>query len=390
MRRILPVVDGIPLQHRRQVLRRRVRVPKVELHQLPFLEHLADGQHPAALVHPHHVADQEVPLLRLVDQRVHHHTKEQRVLHQVPVFLVRLLEQPPQHVDRLLAVQFHQEVPVAAGDAHRLPDRPAPLRHHRLHHDVSRQRNANRARVVVIPSQEQPILTRTLARAGQPAYLGGRREGVVHPQQQVLRRERHRVHQQHELRLVRRIDPEGLVPLVWPCVQAWQRVPLQSDRVDVHARQAGRSQRHRRLLLHLGSSSDDAAAGAAQHQYLLAQHFAYQLGQRGVVRSVLGRCENHRQVGGRVAQVAAHRRHAFRQRRAQCVLLGYGGSPLHDAHLTGLRESQFQVGRSIAQRSLANAIPSQATAACFAGQSDVASRLAIRPGAPWHRYCKCN
>ena len=288
MGRVLPVVDGVAFQDGGQVLGGGVGVAQVKLHQLAFLQHLADGQHAAPLVHAHHVADQEVALLRFVDEGIHDHAQEQGVLHQVAVPLPRLLEDAAQHVDRLLAVQLHQEVAVAAGDAHRLADGTATLRHHRLHDDVAGKGDAHRARVVVILPQEEAVLPRPLSGAGQPADLGGGGIGVVHAQQQVLRREGHGVGQQDELRLIAGINPDGLVPVVGAGVQAGQVVGLQPQRVDVDPGQAGDGQRHRRLLLHLGAPADDAAAGTAENRDLRAKHLGDQFGHGRVVGGVLG------------------------------------------------------------------------------------------------------
>ena len=106
--------------------------------------------------------------------------------------------------------------------------------------------------------------------------------------------------------------------------------------LDVDAGQAGDGERERLLLLDLGAAADDAAAGAAQHHNLRAEHLAHQFGQRTVVGGVLGRGEDDRQIGGVVPQRGTDGSDAFGQRGAESILLGYGGSPLHDTHLTGL------------------------------------------------------
>ena len=285
--RVLPVLNGVAFQHSGQVIGRGFGIAQMELHQLPLFQHFADGQDAAALIHSHHIADEEIALLRAVNQGVHYHAEKEGMLHQVAVALAGALVDAAEDINGGMLVQLYQKVAVAAGNPHRLSDGTAALRDHRFHDDIAGEGHAHCAGVVVVGGEEQAVLPRALAGAGQPADFGGGGIGVVHSQQEFLRRKGHRVGQQDELRLVGGIDAEGVVPVVGRGVQAGQVAGLQADGPDADAGQSGGSKGYGRFLLNLGAAADDAAAGAAQQQSLPPQQLAHQVGQVGIVVGVL-------------------------------------------------------------------------------------------------------
>ena len=196
---VFPVVASVAIQHCRQILGRGIGVPQVELDQLALLQHLADGQRPAAVVHAHHVADEKVPLSWFVNELVHHNAQEEGVAHQSLVPLRKGGEQGPEDVQRCFAVQRFQHVAPALGDAHGLADWAAPLRHHRVDGDVAVQGDPHCAGAVYAVAQKQGIASLLLPPAGQTADFGGAGEGKVHAQDQVLHGEGKWIGQQHEL-----------------------------------------------------------------------------------------------------------------------------------------------------------------------------------------------
>ena len=103
---IFPVVRGVTAQHRRQVLGRGIGIPQVELNKLTFLQQLADGDRSGALVHPNHVANEEIALLRVVKKLIHYHSQKKGVAHQSLIALVQSREYIFQHRQGRLLVQL--------------------------------------------------------------------------------------------------------------------------------------------------------------------------------------------------------------------------------------------------------------------------------------------
>ena len=139
-------LGGVPGQHRVQVQRRCLGVSQVELDGLSLPEHLGHGQNPLFVVGSHEVAYQEIPQLRVLVERVHHHTEEEGVPGQLLVSLVEAAEDASQHLEGLLPVELVQDVAVAGRHLHRLSDGPASLGHDSVDLDIAVERDTNRTR----------------------------------------------------------------------------------------------------------------------------------------------------------------------------------------------------------------------------------------------------
>ena len=118
----------------------------MELHDGVLVQQRADGERAALRVDAEQVADEEVALTVLLPVLAHHDAEEQRVTGEQAVALVEPVVQVAQHVERRPAVERADDVALAAGDEHRLADRPAALRDDGVDRDVARQRHADQRR----------------------------------------------------------------------------------------------------------------------------------------------------------------------------------------------------------------------------------------------------
>ena len=144
-----------------------------------------------------------------------------------------------QHRHWGMAVQFAEDVAAAGGDAHRLPDGAAALRHYGVDDDVAAEGQADGAGVVYFAVQKEGVVAGALGAAGQPADFGRLGKGEIQPHNQVLHRKGKGVGQQHELGFVGRGDAQEFLPGVGAGVKVRQLFAIQVKGGNVHAGEGG-------------------------------------------------------------------------------------------------------------------------------------------------------
>ena len=325
---VLPFVHSVPLQHGRQVFGGGLGIPKVELHQLAFLQQLADGQDTGTGVDTHHISNQEIALLRRLYQLVHHHSQEQRVAHQFLVPAVYPPEQLLHHGQGRLPFQPRQQVAPALSNPHGPANGAAALGHDGIHGDVSVEGQPNGPGAAHLAVQKQGIPPLLVATAGQSADLGGPGEREVQPHQKVLHLERKGVRQHDELGILSGGYLSQFFPSARPGVRIGKVFLVQVEAHNLHAGQDGGGYGHGRPLLHLQAASNDTAAGTTEDpgggQVLLNVP-----GHVVVVPFIVGGDEDHRQVRRQISQPGPHAPGTLFNGTSQVCLFRNCRSPIH-------------------------------------------------------------
>ena len=93
---------------------------------MAHLQHFADGEGTAAVVHSHDVATEKVSLLWLINELIHDYAKKQGIAHQALVSFTQTSEKASEHVQGSLSVQGLQHILAALGYSHGLADGGEP------------------------------------------------------------------------------------------------------------------------------------------------------------------------------------------------------------------------------------------------------------------------
>ena len=127
------------------------------------------------------VADEEVAGLHVVQvqHRVHGDAEEEVVADEGLVLGREASEEVAKVFQGALAVELHEQVALAAGDALELADGAAALGHDGLNDDVAGQRDAHDAVVVDVAAEEEGVAAGLAAAAGQAANFDGGGKGEV-------------------------------------------------------------------------------------------------------------------------------------------------------------------------------------------------------------------
>lgn len=136
---------GIHVERLLQIVGGSLGVAQVELHRLAFTQKRADSQKSLFGVQAHNIADEKIPMREMGFERVHHQAKEEGMLQKILIPGIQRHKKIPQNVERALAFEFHQDIPVALGHAHGLSNRPAALGDENVQRHISGERHANRA-----------------------------------------------------------------------------------------------------------------------------------------------------------------------------------------------------------------------------------------------------
>src|SRR5438034_8508297 len=116
------------LEHRAQVLARRLGIANLELNGLPHLGHIADRDRSGVAVDPDEVADDEVAATELGLELGRGLTDVQAAPHQELIALCRRRVALLDALERRLPTELEDDVALGSCDRECLPDRPATLR----------------------------------------------------------------------------------------------------------------------------------------------------------------------------------------------------------------------------------------------------------------------
>ncbi len=246
-----------------EVLPRGVRVAQHELQHLVLARVGADRQRPRVLVGADDVAHQQFPVAERGLPLAHLEPDEERMAHQRLLAFSRHLEDLAQHLHRRGAAERVDDVVLALGDRHRVAERPAALRDDRVDREVAVQCDADGAGAEELLVEEERVLPRRLAAAGEAADLASRRVRSVEAAHQRLGFRGEGVGQQDEVRAVRWRHADQRVPRVGVRRRRERTAGGDPERRDRHTGQHRRGDRQRRRSLDLASVADHAAAAAA-------------------------------------------------------------------------------------------------------------------------------
>ena len=119
---------ALRLEHRAQVLARRLGIANLELNGLPHLGHIADRDRARVPIDPNEVADYEVAAPELGLELGRGLTDMQAASHQELIALRRRRVELLDAFERRLPAELENDVALRPRDRERLPDRPATLR----------------------------------------------------------------------------------------------------------------------------------------------------------------------------------------------------------------------------------------------------------------------
>ena len=188
----------------------------MELGELSLAEELADADEAVGVVDADEVADEEVAGLHVVELQlgVHGDAEEEVVADEGLVLGREAAEEVAEVVKGALAVEGHEEIALALGDALELADGAAALGDDGLDDDVAGEGDADDAVVVDLVAEEEGVAAGAAAAAGKTADLDGGGEGVVEAGEDALARHGEGVHQHDEVRVVSLRDAEEPGPRV--------------------------------------------------------------------------------------------------------------------------------------------------------------------------------
>src|SRR5438874_1382297 len=121
-------IETFRLEHRTQILARRLRIAHLELDRLPYLSHVADRDRAGVAVDADEIADDEVAAAELGLELGGGLADVQPATHEQLVALGRVRVELFDALERGLTAELEHHVALGACDRERLPDRTAPLR----------------------------------------------------------------------------------------------------------------------------------------------------------------------------------------------------------------------------------------------------------------------
>jgi hypothetical protein len=285
----------------------------------------------------HHAPHEEIAAAEVQPGLVDDTADLQPPPHQLPLLVGggggRLLEP----LQRRLAAELEQEVPVGLRDDVRLPHRPAALGDDRADLDAAGQHRPHRSGVGELVVEHQAVAAGLHGRRRQPANDLQLRQVLVDPVEEGVGRERERVGQQQH-------RPVGMVG------PADERRPVRSlHHLEADGRQQGRrqpggEQRESGGVLHLAAAADHRPGGAAEEDGRVEEPPD---GRGDVLEGadMVRRCEQHHQIGALVAEPLEHLADGLADRLAGDGVLGEPvGVLTHDREPTGLRHAGFAGG----------------------------------------------
>jgi hypothetical protein len=174
------VLRSIRSQENVQVVACRLRIAKVELHGLAFLDDISDRDGSGLLVRSDEVPNEEVAPLEMTPVLIDHDAQVQRAVRIAALDAPHGLEDVLEPFQGRDAAQFIDQVLLRSRHDKPLADRTAALRGHGSHGDRSGELHSHHAPVKALIIQKQSILPRILASAGKAPANFAMRVSVVH------------------------------------------------------------------------------------------------------------------------------------------------------------------------------------------------------------------
>jgi hypothetical protein len=146
-------------QEKVQVVARRLRVAKVELHGLAFLNDVSDRNGPGLLIRSNEVPNEEIAALEMTPVLIDHDAQVQRAVSIAALGSSQRLEDVLEPFQGRDAAEFINEVLLRPGNDKPFADRTAALRGHGSHGERSGELHPHHAPFQDLIIEEQSILS---------------------------------------------------------------------------------------------------------------------------------------------------------------------------------------------------------------------------------------
>lgn len=209
------VLCSIRSQEKVQVVACRLRIAKVELHGLAFLDNVSNRDGSGLLIRSDEVPNEEVAPLEMTPMLIDHDTQVQRAVRIAALGASQGFEDVLEPLQRRDAAQFIDQVLLGSRHDKPFADRTAALRGHGSHGDRSGELHSHHTPVEALIIEEQSILSRILASAGKTSANFAVRVPVSHEGQDFLHRCRKRISEEEKGRILEsRLRPPEHADLV--------------------------------------------------------------------------------------------------------------------------------------------------------------------------------
>jgi len=209
------VLRSIRSQAKVQVVACRLRIAKVELHGLAFLNDVSDRDGSGLLIRSNEIPNEEVAPLEMTPVFIDHDAQMQRAVRIAAVGSPHGFEDVLEAFQGRDAAQFIDQVLFRSRHDKPFADRTAALRGHGSHGDRSGELHSHHSPVEALIIEEQAILSRILASAGKAPASFAVRVSVVHEGQDFLHRCRKGISEKEKGRILEsRLRPPRHADLV--------------------------------------------------------------------------------------------------------------------------------------------------------------------------------
>ena len=211
----VPVFRSIRSQEKVQVVARRLRIAKVELHCLAFLNNVSDRDGAGLLIRADEVPNEEVAPLEMTSVLIDHDAQMQRAVGIAALGSPQGFEDVLEPFQGRDAAQFIDQVLLRSRHDKPFADRTATLRGHGSHGDRPGELHSHHAPVEALIIEEESVLSRILASAGKAPANFAVRVPVGHEGQDFLHRCRKWISEEEKSRVLEsRLRPPGHADLV--------------------------------------------------------------------------------------------------------------------------------------------------------------------------------
>ncbi len=209
------VLRSIRSQAKVQVVACRLRIAKVELHGLAFLNDVSDRDGSGLLIRSDEVPNEEVAPLEMTPVLINHDAQMQRAVRIAALGSPHGFEDVLEPFQSRDTAHFIDQVLLRSRHNKPFADRTATLRGHGSHGDRSGELHSNHTPVEALIIEEQSILSGILASAGKAPANFAARVPVGHEGQDFLHRCRKGISEEEKSRILEpRLRPPRHTDLV--------------------------------------------------------------------------------------------------------------------------------------------------------------------------------
>ncbi len=195
------MLRSIRSQAKVQVVTCRLRIAKMKLHSLAFLNHVSDRNGSGLLIRSNEVPNEEVTLLEMTPMLINYDAQMQRAMGITSVGSAKGFEDILEPFESRHAGQFIDQVLLRSCHDKPLADRTAALRRHSPHGNRPRELHSHDASVETLIIEQQSVLSRVLASTGKTPANCSVWVAVGHKGQDFLHRRRKGIGEKEKARI---------------------------------------------------------------------------------------------------------------------------------------------------------------------------------------------